>query len=88
MEPAQIVLIIVSITLTCLLTLIGIQVYLILKELRESVRKTNKILDHADEAALAIIRPMNSLSESLENLSNIGSIVGYILGKNKIHKRD
>lgn len=44
-EPTQILLIVVITTLTIVLTIIGIQFYLILKEVRKSVQKINQILD-------------------------------------------
>jgi hypothetical protein len=45
MEPTQLVIIIISITLAALFVILGIQVFYILKEIRNSLQKVNKMLD-------------------------------------------
>jgi hypothetical protein len=45
MEITQLVIIIVSLTLTALFVLLGIQIYHILQEIRISIQKVNKMLD-------------------------------------------
>lgn len=45
MDPIQIVIIVISLTLTVLIVILGIQVLQILKEMKKSVEKMNKMLD-------------------------------------------
>jgi hypothetical protein len=45
MDGIQILLIVVVVTLTVLLALVGLQVFLILLDLRKGIRKINTILD-------------------------------------------
>ncbi len=45
MEPTQLVIIIISITLAALFVILGIQVYHILREIRASIHKANKMID-------------------------------------------
>lgn len=45
MDPVQITIIVISLTLTVLIVVLGIQVYYILKELRIMLQKINKMLD-------------------------------------------
>jgi hypothetical protein len=45
MEPTQIVIIIISITIASLFVILGIQIFFILKEIRISLQKVNKMLD-------------------------------------------
>jgi hypothetical protein len=45
MDSTQLVIVIVSLSLTLLLIVLGIQVFYILKEIRFSIQKVNKMLD-------------------------------------------
>jgi len=47
MDPVQLVIIIVTIVLTILVVVLGVQVWFILKEIRLSFQKINKMLDDA-----------------------------------------
>ncbi len=44
MEPTQILLFVVITTLTIILTLIGVQLYFLLKDLRKSIKKVDILL--------------------------------------------
>ena len=46
-DSVQLVLLVVIVVLSLLLVILGIQVFLILRELRNTIKKTNKVLDHA-----------------------------------------
>lgn len=82
-EPAQLLLIIVVTTLTVLLTVVGIQVFFILKEIRRSVEKINKILDDAGTISESVAKPISSLSSSISGLSGIAGILGWLMAKSK-----
>lgn len=82
MEPTQIVIIFVSVTLTTIIAVLSIQVWNILKEfrnilreVRESVIKTNKMLDDAGKMT-------GTASETVEQiggaLAGIKSVFGLI----------
>ncbi len=62
-ESIQILLIIVIAILTILLMIVGIQVFLILKELRCSIERVNKILNDAGKISESFVKPLSSLSE-------------------------
>ena len=62
MDPIVVTIVSVSVTLTILLVVIGIQISLILKEVRFSIQKTNKMLDDAG-------RVTGTVSEGVENMS-------------------
>jgi len=82
-QPAQILLVIVVIVLTALLTAIGIQVYLILKEAKKSVEKVNKILDDTGTITESVAKPVSSLSSSITNFSGVAGILSLLLKKKK-----
>jgi len=62
MDPVQLTIIGVSIALTILLIIIGIQIALILKEVRQSVQKTNKMLDDAGKVTETVSSGVTSMS--------------------------
>lgn len=62
MEPTQIVIIIISCVLTFLIVIIGIQVFYILKEMRRSIQKVNKMLDDTGKVT-------GSVSDGIVNMS-------------------
>jgi hypothetical protein len=62
MDPIQLTIIGVSITLTILLVVLGIQVFYILKEIRFSVQKTNKMLDDAGKVTGTVSEGVTSMS--------------------------
>ena len=83
MDTTQVLLVIVITALTILLVAVGIQVFFILREVRDSIRKLNKILDDAGEVSGAITRPIASLSDSLTGLSGVSGILSWLTNKKK-----
>lgn len=83
LSVTQILLIFVVSVLTVILAIIGIQVFLILKESRHSIEKVNKMLDDAGKISESIAKPIASLSGSLSGLSGITGILNWIFKKKK-----
>lgn len=73
-DTVQIVLLVVIITMTVLLVVLGIQVFFILKELRKTVDKTNRLLDTSNEIADNVAVPVESVSGLIDDVST-GTIV-------------
>lgn len=88
MEPAQILLVIVVVTLTILLTFIGIQVFFILQEIRRSVEKINKILDDTGLMSESIAQPISQISNSLVSFSGITGLLGWLAGRKNKKKKE
>jgi len=61
-DPVQMVLLLVILVLTILLVVLGVQVYFILRELRETIVKTNRVLDNANSITENIDAPLSALS--------------------------
>ncbi|OGH19028.1 MAG: hypothetical protein A3F31_00950 [Candidatus Levybacteria bacterium RIFCSPHIGHO2_12_FULL_38_12] len=78
-DAAQIILLIVISVLTILLAILGVQVFLILRELRRTVKKANKILDDAGVISQTVSSPLSSLF-SFSALSE-GVKVGNLLAR-------
>jgi hypothetical protein len=83
MDPIQLTIIGVSITLTLLLVILGIQVYLILKEFRISLQKTNKMLDDAGKVTETVSDGVSSMSGFMNGIrTGLSMITSLKKGKN------
>ena len=70
MDPIQLTIIGVSVTLTILLVVLGIQVFYILKEIRFSVQKTNKMLDDAGKVSGTVSEGVTSMSGFMNGIKS------------------
>jgi hypothetical protein len=77
-DPAQILLFIVIIILTTLLVILGIQVFFILKELRKTIHKANRVLDNTEEITESVSAPISSLSSVLMGIKAGGAVASII----------
>ena len=84
-DAAQILLFLVILILTTLLLVLGIQVFFILKELRKTLNKTNKVLDNTDEITESIKRPLSSLSALIMGLRAGTSLMNIV---KKVEEKD
>ena len=73
-DSVQFVLLFVIIVLTILLVLLGVQVFFILREVRRTLLKANKVLDTADTITEAVSGPLSSLG-SIGGLLGSGSLL-------------
>lgn len=79
-DPAQILLFIVIIILTLLLLVLGIQVFFILKDLRKTISKANKVLDNTGDITQSVSQPLTSISGVLMGLK-AGGVIAKIIKK-------
>jgi hypothetical protein len=86
METTQLVIIIVSITLTALLVLLGIQLFFILKELRLSVHKINKMLDDMGKVSGTVSSSLVNMSGFFNGLKTGLSAIATLRGKGDTHE--
>ncbi len=73
-DPAQILLFIVILGLFILFIVLGVQVYLVLKDLRKTINKANRVLDNAGEISESVSAPISSLSSVLMGIKAGGTI--------------
>ena len=81
MEPTQIVLIAISIILTTLFIALGIQLWFILKEIRASLIKVNKMLDDAGKVTGAVGEGVTNVSGLMSGIKAGMSLVTSIRKK-------
>lgn len=77
-DAAQILLFIVILVLTTLFLVLGVQVYLILKDLRKTITKANKVLDNTGDITQSVSAPISSLSSVLMGIKAGGAIAKLI----------
>ncbi len=92
-DPVQMVLLLVILVLTILLIVLGVQVYYILREVRDTITKTNKVLDNANSITENIDAPLSALSSlalgaKASSLLTAAKFVKSLLGKSKDDDRD
>ena len=83
-DPAQTALFLVIIVLTILLVVLGIQVFFILRELRKTIEKANKVLDDTGVITESVSGPISSLSSLAMGLKT-GATLAKIMQKKKHH---
>jgi hypothetical protein len=81
MDILQITLLIALIVLTINLTIIGVYVFLVLKEFRETVIKANMVLDNVHDVTDAVSSPIatvagvvGGLTQSIKAIKSISSL--------------
>jgi len=85
-DSTQILLIVVIVVLSILLSVIGIQVFFILREVQRSIQKMNKMLDDAGTISESISKPIASLSNSITGVSGIAGLFGWLASRKKKRK--
>lgn len=79
-DPAQLLLFIVILVLTVLLLVLGIQVFLILRDIRQTIAKANKVLDKTGEITENVSAPISNISQVLMGLKT-GATFANLLKK-------
>lgn len=82
MDPAQTALVLVIVVLSILLVVLGIQVFFILRELRHTVFKLNKVLDNTNSITENVAGPVSSVSSIFEGIKTGASLIN-LLKRNK-----
>ena len=86
MDPVQLTIIGVSIALTIILVIIGIQVALILKEVRQSVIKANKMLDDSGKITETVSNGVTHMSGFINGLKTGVSFISSLKSKKEHHE--
>jgi len=87
MDTAQILLITVVSLLSILLVVVGFQVFLILKELKNTLSKANKVLDDAGKISESISRPVANFSTIVSGVK-LSSLIASFLSKKKKNEEE
>lgn len=85
-DAVQVVLMIVIVLLTVLLTVLGVQVFIILREFRTTVERVNRILDNAENLTEAISQPLSFLSTFFAGTQSLSTIAKLFTARKKKHE--
>ncbi|MDO8269330.1 MAG: hypothetical protein Q7T54_01500 [Candidatus Levybacteria bacterium] len=77
-DTVQAVLLFVIVLLTILFVILGIQVFYILRDLRQTIRRTNNILEDAENVSDNVTNSLNSFTNMFGGASALGSIASII----------
>ena len=77
-DTVQIVLLFVIVLLAVLFVVLGIQVFFILRELRTTLTKTNKILDEIDQLTESVSEPVSFISGILFSSKTFATIANFL----------
>lgn len=87
MDPLILLLIVVTSVLTVLLVIVGVQVIMILREVKTTLTHVNKTLDAADNIVSVLARPVSGLSDIAAGIRTglkiTESFVSWISSKNR-----
>jgi hypothetical protein len=86
-DPAQVALFLVIIVLAILLVVLGIQVFFILRELKQTISKANKVLDDTGVITESVSKPVSSLSTLISGIKTGATIASIIKGKKDSSKK-
>jgi uncharacterized protein YoxC len=81
MDITQIVISVISILLTVLMIILGVQVWHILKEFKETIKKTNTLLDDANSLTKTIKTSADDFSSMSAGLKAGFSLVSRLFSK-------
>ncbi len=82
-DTVQAVLLFVIILLSVLFVVLGIQVFFILRELRTTLKKTNKILDEVDQLTESVSEPLSFITGFLFSSKTLGILAKLFKRKEK-----
>ena len=80
MDPAQVIIFLAIVVLTVVFVVLGIQAFRVLKELKLTLSKTNRILDTAQKITDNISNPISSFSQVVTGVK-AGSVIAAFLKK-------
>lgn len=84
----QILLFLVISVLTTVLSLAGIQVIYILRDLRETIKKANKIMDDFGIISSSVAKPIAGISGFITGLKSGVDVINLLLNKEKGKKHE
>lgn len=87
LDTAQVVLMFVALMLTFLIVILGVQVFFILREFRQTLIKANKLIDDAGLITETISGPLATLATLATGIKTGASVAKFINGKKKLFEK-
>ena len=83
MDPVQLTIIAISFIITILIVFLGVAVWHILKEMRASLQKVNKMLDDAGKVSGTVSQGVSSMAGMLEGIKTVRSLFSSLRHRDK-----
>ncbi len=80
MTLTEIILIVALVALTSVLTAVGIQLFMLLSELRQTVAKVNDIIDETETRIVGIVRPLQQIGAAMVSVKSSLRVFEAITG--------
>ena len=74
-DPVQVVLLVVILLLSILLIILGIQVFFILRELSQTLKRATRVLENTETITESVSEPMSLVSSLLSSSGALSTIV-------------
>ncbi len=92
-DPVQLVLLLIIVILAILLVVLGIQVFLILRELKKTIGKASNVLDNIDSISESIEGPVEAISSialafKAGSFLSVAKFIKDLLGDREGKKRE
>lgn len=88
MDPVRILLFVVVSALTVLLVSVGVQVFLILQDLRKTLRKFNRVVDDLHLISNSFAKPVAGITGFFENIKHFKELVDFLADKHSRRQPD
>lgn len=88
MDPVRILLFVVVSALTVLLVSVGVQVFLILQDLRKTLRKFNRVVDDLHLISNSFAKPVAGITGFFENIKHFGELVDFLADRRSKREPD
>lgn len=81
MDITQIILASAVLILTVIISMVGVQVFLIFREVRHSIKKVNKVIEDAGIVSELAVRQLSSLNGIMGGVQTIASLINIFIKK-------
>lgn len=92
MTTTEILLIVALLALTSVLTAVGVQLYMLIVELRQTVVRVNTIIDTTEERIDNVVRPLQQIGSAMVSVKSsfrvFEAITGWLNTRQENDKRD
>lgn len=78
MDPTQLLLFGVVAVLTALLVIVGVQVFLILREFKKTLEKMNKTMDDINYVSESVTKPISGITHFVEGIRGLREFFDFV----------
>lgn len=92
MTTTEILLVVALLALTSVLTAVGVQLYMLIVELRQTVVRVNTIIDTTEERIDNVVRPLQQIGSAMVGVKStfriFDAVTGWLNTNQELNKKD